>query len=100
MWLNGAALTGTDANGTPLTDDTFLILFNSLMESAAVHAAAGQPGIRMGTGIGHHPGHGISSRGRTRVVCRHGIQPWSHEPACPAAITVRPPVSALCDGGE
>ena len=29
MWLNGAALTDTDANGTPLTDDTFLTLFNA-----------------------------------------------------------------------
>ncbi|MBV8350081.1 MAG: glycogen debranching protein GlgX [Mycolicibacterium sp.] len=29
MWLNGAALTDTDANGTPLTDDTFLVLFNA-----------------------------------------------------------------------
>ena len=28
MWLNGAALTDTDANGEVLTDDTFLILFN------------------------------------------------------------------------
>ncbi|MGO9151605.1 MAG: glycogen debranching enzyme, partial [Mycobacterium sp.] len=29
VWLNGAALTDTDANGAPLTDDTFLILFNA-----------------------------------------------------------------------
>jgi isoamylase len=29
MWLNGVALTDTDANGTPLTDDTFLVLFNA-----------------------------------------------------------------------
>jgi len=29
MWLNGAALTDTNADGTPLTDDTFLILFNA-----------------------------------------------------------------------
>ena len=29
MWLNGAALTDTDANGNALTDDTFLILFNA-----------------------------------------------------------------------
>ena len=29
MWLNGAALTDTDANGTPLADDTFLVLFNA-----------------------------------------------------------------------
>jgi glycogen operon protein len=29
MWLNGAALTDTDANGNVLTDDTFLILFNA-----------------------------------------------------------------------
>jgi isoamylase len=29
MWLNGAALTDTDTNGTPLTDDTFLVLFNA-----------------------------------------------------------------------
>ncbi len=29
MWLNGTALTDTDANGTPLTDDTFLVLFNA-----------------------------------------------------------------------
>jgi glycogen operon protein len=29
MWLNGAALTDTDADGNALTDDTFLILFNA-----------------------------------------------------------------------
>ena len=29
VWLNGAALTATDAHGTVLTDDTFLILFNA-----------------------------------------------------------------------
>lgn len=29
VWLNGAALTDTDAHGTVLTDDTFLILFNA-----------------------------------------------------------------------
>ena len=29
MWLNGTALTDTDAYGTVLTDDTFLILFNA-----------------------------------------------------------------------
>jgi isoamylase len=29
MWLNGAALVDTDGNGTPLTDDTFLVLFNA-----------------------------------------------------------------------
>jgi isoamylase len=29
MWLNGAALTDTDANGNTLTDDTFLVLFNA-----------------------------------------------------------------------
>jgi glycogen operon protein len=29
MWLNGAALTDTDADGNALTDDTFLILFNT-----------------------------------------------------------------------
>jgi isoamylase len=29
MWLNGAALTDTDTDGTVLTDDTFLILFNA-----------------------------------------------------------------------
>jgi isoamylase len=29
LWLNGAALTDTDADGTVLTDDTLLILFNA-----------------------------------------------------------------------
>jgi isoamylase len=29
MWLNGAALTDTDADGNPLTDDTFVVLFNA-----------------------------------------------------------------------
>ena len=29
MWLNGAALTDTDADGNALTDDSFLILFNA-----------------------------------------------------------------------
>ena len=29
MWLNGSALVDTDAHGTPLTDDTFLVLFNA-----------------------------------------------------------------------
>jgi isoamylase len=29
MWLNGAALTETDADGNVLSDDTFLILFNA-----------------------------------------------------------------------
>jgi hypothetical protein len=29
VWLNGSALTDTDAQGTVLTDDTFLILFNA-----------------------------------------------------------------------
>lgn len=29
MWLNGAALTDTDADGNPLSDDTFLVLFNA-----------------------------------------------------------------------
>ena len=29
MWLNGAALADTDADGNTLTDDTFLILFNA-----------------------------------------------------------------------
>jgi isoamylase len=29
MWLNGAALTDTDADGNALTDDTFLILFSA-----------------------------------------------------------------------
>jgi isoamylase len=29
VWLNGAALMDTDVNGTPLTDDTFLVLFNA-----------------------------------------------------------------------
>ena len=29
MWLNGAALTDTDADGNTLTDDTFLVLFNA-----------------------------------------------------------------------
>ena len=29
MWLNGAALTDTDTDGTVLTDDTFLIMFNA-----------------------------------------------------------------------
>ena len=29
MWLNGAALTDTDADGNVLTDDTFLVLFNA-----------------------------------------------------------------------
>ncbi len=29
MWLNGAALTDTDADGNVRTDDTFLILFNA-----------------------------------------------------------------------
>jgi isoamylase len=29
MWLNGAALTDTDADGNALTDDTFLIMFNA-----------------------------------------------------------------------
>ena len=29
VWLNGAALTDTDADGTVLTDDTFLIMFNA-----------------------------------------------------------------------
>jgi glycogen operon protein len=29
MWLNGAALTDTDADGNALRDDTFLILFNA-----------------------------------------------------------------------
>ena len=29
MWLNGAALTDTDADGNALSDDTFLILFNA-----------------------------------------------------------------------
>jgi isoamylase len=29
MWLSGAALTDTDADGNALRDDTFLILFNA-----------------------------------------------------------------------
>ena len=29
MWLNGSALTDTDADGNALTDDTFLVLFNA-----------------------------------------------------------------------
>jgi glycogen operon protein len=29
MWLNGSALTDTDAQGRLLSDDTFLLLFNS-----------------------------------------------------------------------
>ncbi len=29
MWLKGAALTDTDADGNALTDDTFLVLFNA-----------------------------------------------------------------------
>jgi isoamylase len=29
MWLNGAALTDTDADGNAVSDDTFLILFNA-----------------------------------------------------------------------
>ena len=29
MWLNGQALTDTDADGNALSDDTFLILFNA-----------------------------------------------------------------------
>ena len=33
MWLNGAALTDTDANGEVLTDDTFLVLFNASWNS-------------------------------------------------------------------
>ena len=29
MWLNGVALTDTDADGNALSDDTFLVLFNA-----------------------------------------------------------------------
>ena len=81
MWLNGAALTDTDANGERPHRRYVPGLVQRLLELTALHPAAGQPRYHMDAGTRHHP----VDRAAGAVVNRAARRLGAHlEPTQPA----------------
>ena len=53
LFLNGEAITGADARGEPITDDSFLVFFERGRRGHRLHAAVRALGTRLGQGARH-----------------------------------------------